>query len=532
MKQYLWAQDMLGAFHDDNEEEVEPDGVVSPDSTGKPMFDPGNKVFYGGDNLDGFVGQVLTAEAINKVKNIITNLAYDGSNLGMIAPMTYDPAAGIQYFPHLIAVEETPIAGMMLPPQPTGYSIVDASSWLFDQVSLLWGTLNYKNMMDPNNSSDSKHIAYHSVFDGDPFPPDMSVTGMPGPFDLMKGASKVIFQNLMAMHFNSDAGTFVDQAELSGGNVVRGNEISSFNAGYVMVVLKLFIEEFAGTPLETMAQNALQAQTNFVLNSLQDISGGFYNSYAVGIGAATDAKTVLTQAGILRGLYSVYQSSNDNSFLTAADNAYGFLIQKFYDSDEHGFHTTQGVGMATYTPKVVAALSGALREARLVGNHEEATAIYVNFWNTVVNAMQMAEGGATGEAGNDSDSDGIPFIPEQVAGVAPVFAAEATQNLSGPTSAGDELVITGNPDDYQLNQNYPNPFNPTTEITFSTPQDGKILLEVYDLQGKKVATLVNGQRNAGFHSITFDASQLPSGLYFYKIEANGFQSTKKMSLLK
>lgn len=533
MKQYLWAQDMLGAFHDGDENEVVPDGTVSPDSTGSPNFDPNNNVYFGGDNLDGFVGQVLTAEAINKVKNIITNLAYDGASLGMVDPMTYDPAAGIKYFPHLIAVEETPMdPATMLPPRPTGYSVVDASSWLFDQVSLIWGTLSYKNMMDPNNSSDPQHLAYHSVFDGDPFPADMSVTGMPGPFDLMKGASKVIFQNMMAMHFNSETGTFVDTAEPDGGSVARGSEISTINAGYAMVILKLFAEEFAGTPLEGMASDALVAQANFVLNNLQDANGGFYNNYTIGTGAATEAKTVLAQTGAIRGLYAAYQATGDNAYLTAADNGYDYLIQNFYDADEYGFHTTQGVGEATYTPKIVAALSGALREARLVGGHEDATAIYVNFWDTVTNRMQIAEAGATGEIGNDSDGDGIPFIPEQPDGLAPVFAAEAVQQLSGVTSVADENKTVENPTAFRLNQNYPNPFNPTTEISFSLPEAGKVVLEVYNVLGKKIATLVDGQINAGAHSIIFDAGQLPSGIYFYKFQANNFSSIKKMNLLK
>ncbi|HDP98877.1 MAG TPA: T9SS type A sorting domain-containing protein, partial [bacterium] len=420
----------------------------------------------------------------------------------------------------------------MLPPQPTGYSVVDASSWLFDQVSLIWGTLSYKNMMDPNNSSDPQHLAYHSVFDGDPFPADMSQTGMPGPFDLMMGASKVIFQNLLAMHFNSDAGTFVDTAELDGGSVVRGNDISTINAGYALVILKLFVEEFAGTPLETMAKEALVAQANFLLNSLQDANGGFYNTYTIGTGAADDAKTALAQAGAIRGLYAAYQATNDAAYLTAADNGYDYLVQNFYDADEYGFHTTQGVGQATYTPKIVAALSGALREARLVGNHEEATLIYVNFWDTVANRMQLAEADLTGEVGGDSDGDGIPFIPEQPDGLAPVFAAEAVQLLSGVTSVGDELITGLNPTAYQLDQNYPNPFNPTTEIQFSLPEAGKVVLEVYNVLGKKAATLVDGQMNAGVHSITFDAGQLPTGLYFYKITTSGFSAMKKMSLLK
>jgi len=532
MKQYLWAQDMLGGFHDGDENEVEPDGIVSPDSTGKTSFDPDNNVFYGGDNLDGFVGQVLTAEAINKVKNIITNLAYDGSSLGMVDPMTYDPNAGIKYFPHLIAVEEVPIEGGMLPPKPQGYSVVDAGSWLFDQVSLIWGTLSYKNMMDPNNDSSPQHLAYHSVFDGDPFPADMSVTGMPGPFDLMKGASKVIFQNLMAMHFNSDAGSFIDTAELTNGSVVRGNEISSFNAGYSLVVLKLFVEEFAGTPLESMAQNALQAQADFVLNNLHDANGGFYNSYTISEGPAGEAKTILAQAGIIRGLYAAYQATDDTAYLTAANEAYSYLIQNFYDSDQHGFHTTHGVDLVTYNPKIVAALSGALREARLVGGNEDAIAIYVNFWNTVVNKMQMAEGDATGETGSDSDGDGIPFIPEQPNGIAPVFAAEATQNLTGPTLVEGEDKPVVIPTAYKLYQNYPNPFNPSTQISFELPEQGQVVLEIYNIRGEKIATLINRGMSAGSHSVNFDAGHLTSGVYLYRITMNGYHATMKMNLLK
>jgi hypothetical protein len=95
MKQYLWAQDMLGGFHDGQDDPVTPDGTVTPDSTGSPNFDPDNDVYYGGNNADGFIGQVLTAEAINKVKFLITQLAWNGSSLGMVDPVNYDPANGI-----------------------------------------------------------------------------------------------------------------------------------------------------------------------------------------------------------------------------------------------------------------------------------------------------------------------------------------------------------------------------------------------------------------------------------------------------
>ena len=447
MKQYLWAQDMLGSFHDGNDGGIEADGSVSPDSAGKATFDPNNDVFYGGDGLDGFIGQVLTAEAINKVKNLLTNLAYDGTTLGMVDPMTYDPAAGIQYFPHRIAVEETPFTEVMLPPRPTGFSVVDAGSRLFDQVSMIWGTLNFKNMMDPGNSSDSQHLAYHEVFDGDPFPADMGATGVPGPFDLMKGASKVLFLNMHAMHFNADAGTFVNAADLASGAVVQGDVISTFNSGYVLVVLKKFIAEFAGTPLQGMAQSALLAQANFILNNLHDANGGFFNSFTIGSGASNEAKSVIAQAGAIRGLYAAFAATQDSTYLQAANDGFDYLVQNFYEANDHGFHTTQGLAEATYTPKIVAALSGALREARLVGGHENATTIYIDFWNAVANKMQLAEGAPTGESGSDSDGDGIPFIPEQADGLVSVFAAEAVQSF-GATAVAGEWRTENTPDNY------------------------------------------------------------------------------------
>ena len=104
MKQYLWAQDMLSGYHDADDNGIDPTPDVSPDSINSPNFDPDNNVYFGGDGLDGFVGQVLTAESINKVKFVITTLAYDGSTLGMVDPATYDPANGIMYFPHLVEV--------------------------------------------------------------------------------------------------------------------------------------------------------------------------------------------------------------------------------------------------------------------------------------------------------------------------------------------------------------------------------------------------------------------------------------------
>jgi hypothetical protein len=85
---------------------------------------------------------------------------------------------------------------------------------------------------------------------------------------------------------------------------------------------------------------------------------------------------------------------------------------------------------------------------------------------------------------------------------------------------------------FELAQNYPNPFNPSTEISFTLVKSEKVKLAVYNLLGKEVAVLVNGTRNAGSQTVTFDAKNLSSGVYFYKLEAGSTMLAKKMMLLK
>jgi len=88
------------------------------------------------------------------------------------------------------------------------------------------------------------------------------------------------------------------------------------------------------------------------------------------------------------------------------------------------------------------------------------------------------------------------------------------------------------PAEFELSQNYPNPFNPTTKINFSIPSQGNYSLRVYNVLGMEVTTLINGDVNAGNHQVTFDASSLSSGIYFYTLTGNNVNITKKMVLMK
>jgi len=85
---------------------------------------------------------------------------------------------------------------------------------------------------------------------------------------------------------------------------------------------------------------------------------------------------------------------------------------------------------------------------------------------------------------------------------------------------------------YTLEQNYPNPFNPSTEINFTLANSGNVTLKVYNNLGSVVATLVDGFIGSGKHSVKFNAKDLTSGVYFYRIETDNFTSTRKMLLIK
>ncbi len=88
------------------------------------------------------------------------------------------------------------------------------------------------------------------------------------------------------------------------------------------------------------------------------------------------------------------------------------------------------------------------------------------------------------------------------------------------------------PKEFSLKQNYPNPFNPSTKIGFTLPLESNVKITVYNLIGQKVTEIVNSKFSAGNHSVDFNATELSSGIYLYKIEAGNFTSVKKMQVMK
>jgi hypothetical protein len=98
-----------------------------------------------------------------------------------------------------------------------------------------------------------------------------------------------------------------------------------------------------------------------------------------------------------------------------------------------------------------------------------------------------------------------------------------------PVSAGEQA---GLPAVFALHQNYPNPFNPATRIRYEVPERTHVTLKVYDLLGREVAALVDGEMGAGKYTASFDGAGRASGVYFYRFTAGGFSETKAMVLTR
>jgi len=94
------------------------------------------------------------------------------------------------------------------------------------------------------------------------------------------------------------------------------------------------------------------------------------------------------------------------------------------------------------------------------------------------------------------------------------------------------IISVAPPDRFTLFENFPNPFNPTSVIRYALPTDARVTLKVYNVLGQEVETLVDGVQSAGFKQATFDASNLPSGVYFYRLQAGNSSAVKKMLLAK
>ena len=113
--------------------------------------------------------------------------------------------------------------------------------------------------------------------------------------------------------------------------------------------------------------------------------------------------------------------------------------------------------------------------------------------------------------------------------------SNSESNYSNTATVSTTTAVEKNeqiPTEFKLDQNYPNPFNPTTVISYSIPENCFVQLKIYDLLGNVITTLVSENQNTGIYKITFDGSNLTSGIYFYQLITPQYTNTKKLMLVK
>lgn len=243
-----------------------------------------------------------------------------------------------------------------------------------------------------------------------------------------------------------------------------------------------------------------------------------------------------TISGLHAGLFfdwDIDEANYDNNVAAwDADNNFGYS----YNQDQSAINTHVGVGLISSEDYNFYPM-----------DNQGTLNIYSDFttaekWTTLSSGTSIT---SAGPADISMIVAGGPYTIANDDFVDVAFVISADTNLAGLQASvaaakslyGDLVTSVSDnnnsvPTEYSISQNYPNPFNPTTSISYSLPEVAFVKIKVFDILGREVSTLVNGEQSAGTHSIKFDASKLSSGIYFYSIETPNYTNIKKMMLVK
>ena len=393
--QTLWAEYLLGSKHGEN--------------------------LLGNDAVEGFIGSILVAEAVSKMHFLEAEAAFNGRELGEVNPFSYE--AELLYYPHKTSVELSYPDDA--PPKPVGYQVVDPSSQLFDQASLLLGLSEFYHFSDPK-IEDNWDAIFGSPAEGALFPPQ--------PHRTSKGLSGVVLKNMIAMHFDPVRQTFVS----AWGNGERGKEITSCDAGMTLLSLANAYDAFHDDDeLRVGARKMLERQAQFLSEYMQLPDGGFAESYNLETSAHSESpRTLASQALAIRGLLAAYKITEEQNYLSSALSALNFMNEILWSTASNMYRSTEGADLSSYTPLDVGAALGALREIVLTGQDAQLLQRFKLFFVTILkdNGMQLAELEPTGENMKsvsevmtpDFDGDGVrkPHFGGGKFGVAPVLAGK------------------------------------------------------------------------------------------------------------
>lgn len=443
LKEVMWSQDFLGGMH-----KVEGDEEVEAES---PTMDQSGKYALGVSAVDGLNGVILTELSLEKMQWLQEKLAYDGKTLGAKLSPHYEARTPV-WFPHRVAVKESTRLGVK---KADNLTVLDRRSLLRDTWMLLWPLSEYLAFTDQRTANTTQNLAFKAVFDGSPFAataplntdtnPANDVAGTDG-FSLANTLSRVVFQNLRALHIDPASGMLVTEWDGQ-----AGKRINTFDLAYSIVALGVFQKaqdalpvgyasaEFNATGLATelgkQAKGLLIQQSDLLLKHFQGKNGLIFGGAQVdntGTPVMNKEQPMETQFAVIRALGTAFAATQNNSYRTAARAIWLALEQQLFDpaigtwADQKGLPTS-------HTAYTAAAISGGLRTAMLQLRNEGAekqpelelahlVKRYNQWFNTVINGPRTNEGmqrsewlGDSGEhiiagEGVDTDKDQVPQI--------------------------------------------------------------------------------------------------------------------------
>jgi hypothetical protein len=247
--------------------------------------------------------------------------------------------------------------------------------------------------------------------------------------------------------------------------------------------------------------------------------------------------------GVSGGVLALAVSGNEvyvGGFFTSAGGVSANRVARF--NTQTNTWSTLGTGSSNGVDSVVLALAVVGNEVYVGGEFTSAGGVsangvarfntQTNTWSTLGTGSQngVSVGGVSGGVYALAVSGNEVYVGGRFISAGGVSANGVARWNSG-TSRVEQLSPTA-PKTFLLEQNYPNPFNPSTTIRYQLPVASEVKLEVYDVLGKKIATLVNERQSAGSYQVVWNASGLSSGTYFYRLQAGTFVETKKMIMVK
>lgn len=425
LKDVLWAQDYLRQMH-----EVKTDTAV--DATSADM-DKGPDIGLGDVGADGFNGVMLTEISWDKLTMIRDRFAYDGKVLGAKIPVDYDASKAPVWIPSRVEVTLTEKNGV----NALGDAkVADAGSSLRSLWMMLWPLAEFYGFADQRPENTNQKADFLAVFDGDPFPkaPAQNLTGDPlgsvagdDPFSLIQLLTRLTTQNLFVLHFDKDAGTFVD----AWADGKAGDTVTTLDAAYAIVALQIYQRAIdalpvgyasatSGKPLGTeegkQALAAIKAEADFLLEKVKGSDGLYADSFTVGKGAS-GTHSVATQFAAVRGLGAAFLATGDAKYRQGAREAFLAAEAHLFDPALGLYNDTPGKPFEV-TQWTAGTVSAGIRELMLnlvsrSGESEQALTLahlaerYTDWFRTVGRGMQLAEWlNDTGEHRVAKDYDG------------------------------------------------------------------------------------------------------------------------------